>query len=125
MYENILYTFRRCPYAMRARWALICANQSVIWREVSLKEKPVELLRVSPKATVPVLITSEGEVIEESIQIMRWALEINDRTNILCKDDYNSQKKIEKFIQMNDVLFKYHLDRYKYCLLYTSPSPRD
>ena len=114
MNENILYTFRRCPYAMRARWALICANQSVIWREVSLKEKPVELLRVSPKATVPVLITSEGEVIEESIQIMRWALEINDRTNILCKDDYNSQKKIEKFIQMNDGLFKYHLDRYKY-----------
>ena len=90
MYENILYTFRRCPYAMRARWALICTNQSVIWREVSLKAKPVELLRVSPKATVPVLITSEGEVIEESIQIMRWALEINDRTNILCKDDYNT-----------------------------------
>lgn len=73
----ILYSFRRCPYAMRARLALIVSGQSVELREVSLRAKPAAMLAASPKATVPVLITPEG-VIDESLQIMLWALRRSD-----------------------------------------------
>ena len=62
--SDILFSFRRCPYAMRARWAIIMTRQSVVLREVLLAKKPKELLEISPKGTVPVLVTNEGEVIE-------------------------------------------------------------
>lgn len=74
----ILYTFRRCPYAIRARLAIAYSGQAVVWREVLLKEKPTELLRLSPKATVPVLQLVDGRVIDESLEIMLWALEQSD-----------------------------------------------
>ena len=118
MSENILYTFRRCPYAMRARWALLSTKQSVLWREVQLKQKPKELLRVSPKATIPVLITAEGTVVDESLKIMRWALANSDISNIQCQGDKEAEEKIDYLIGINDGIFKYHLDRYKYANRY-------
>lgn len=74
----ILYSFRRCPYAMRARMALMVAGISVELREVDLKNKPAELLAVSPKGTVPVLLLHDGTVIDESLDIMRWAITESD-----------------------------------------------
>ena len=71
----VLYSFRRCPYAMRARWALLQAGLLVEWREVALRHKPECLRQASPKATVPVLVTADGNVIDESLAIMRWALQ--------------------------------------------------
>jgi len=74
----ILYSFRRCPYAMRARWALLEAGLRVQWREIALKRKPAEMLQVSPKGTVPVLVLSDGTVIDESLAVMEWALDQAD-----------------------------------------------
>ena len=74
----ILYSFRRCPYAMRARLGLSAARQDVRVREVVLRDKPAEMLAASPKGTVPVLVLPEGRVIDESLDIMRWALGRND-----------------------------------------------
>ena len=74
----ILYSFRRCPYAMRARMAIASADTPVSLREVLLKDKPPELLAASPKATVPVLVLPDGNVIEESLDVMQWALKAND-----------------------------------------------
>src|SRR4051812_18964297 len=70
----VFYSFRRCPYAMRARLALIASGQVCELREVVLRDKPVELLQASPKGTVPVLIDIDGRVIDESLAIMLWAL---------------------------------------------------
>ena len=114
MKENILYTFRRCPYAMRARWALLLTRQVVIWREVLLKDKPQELFDISSKGTVPVLLTSNGDIIDESIDIMRWALMTSKSFEILCKGDSGLEEQIYDLIKKNDGPFKYHLDRYKY-----------
>ena len=66
----ILYSFRRCPYAMRARLAIASAAQQVELREVVLRDKPEEMLAASPKATVPVLVLADGSVLEESRDIM-------------------------------------------------------
>ncbi|HYG31982.1 MAG TPA: glutathione S-transferase N-terminal domain-containing protein, partial [Methylophilaceae bacterium] len=74
----LLFSFRRCPYAMRARIALRYSGVSLRIQEVSLKEKPAEMVRLSPKGTVPVLALPDGKVIEESLDIMRWALAQND-----------------------------------------------
>ena len=76
--EPVLYSFRRCPYAMRARMAIAYAGVRVRLREVVLKDKPPALLEASPKGTVPVLIDVDGAVIEESRDVMRWALSQND-----------------------------------------------
>ncbi len=74
----ILYSFRRCPYAIRARMAIHYARQTVELREVFLKDKPVSMLLASPKATVPVLVLPDGKVLEESIDIMHWAISLRD-----------------------------------------------
>ena len=74
----VLYSFRRCPYAMRARMALWASGQTCELREVVLRDKPAELLAASPKGTVPVLVLADGTVIEQSLDIMRWALGRND-----------------------------------------------
>jgi len=74
----ILYSYRRCPYAMRARMALKYAGIAVEMREISLRDKPAHLLEVSPKGTVPVLVTAHGAVFEQSLDIMHWALQQND-----------------------------------------------
>ena len=113
MKHNILYSFRRCPYAIRARWALVNTNQIVELREVILKNKPIELIQISKKATVPVLKTSLNKVIDESLDIMIWSIERSNMHALLGKNSAQSQE-IFSLIQTNDKIFKYHLDRYKY-----------
>lgn len=103
----ILYSFRRCPYAMRARLALWVAGIDVILREVKLADKPPALIEISPKATVPVMISADGPLLEESVEIMRWALGRNDPEGWLSGDDH-------ELLELIDGPFKHHLDRYKY-----------
>ena len=71
----ILYSFKRCPYAMRARMALYLSKTIVELREVSLRNKPQSMLEISPKATVPVLLLDDGRIIDESIEIIDWCIE--------------------------------------------------
>ncbi|MDN3448501.1 glutathione S-transferase [Psychrobacter sp. APC 3281] len=106
-----LYSFRRCPYAMRARLGLIFAELPVELREITLKNKPDQMLAISPKGTVPVLQLSDGSVIEESVEIMMWALEKNDPQGLL---DEKISSKANALIAQNDNEFKQWLDRYKY-----------
>lgn len=103
----ILYSFRRCPYAMRARLALAISGTSVELREVKLSAKPDAMLAASPKGTVPVLILADGSIIDQSIDIMRWALAGHDPQGWLHHDD-------PALIATNDGPFKQDLDRYKY-----------
>jgi glutathione S-transferase len=110
----ILYSFRRCPYAMRARLALVYANIQVELREVVLRDKPAELLELSPKATVPVLQLLDGEILEESIDIMLWALEQHDPDYWYQNRSPVQQAEMRMLIKQNDGEFKYYLDRYKY-----------
>ena len=109
----ILYSFRRCPYAMRARMALIASGQKVVLREVALRDKPAAMIAASPKGTVPVLVLPCGRVIDESLDIMRWALSRHDPEGWLEGDD-------AALIARNDGAFKHHLDRYKYVSRYRS-----
>lgn len=107
MSKAILYSFRRCPYAMRARMAIASSGMQVILREISLRDKPQSLLDISPKATVPVLLTPEEKVIDESLDIMLWALRQSDPSAWLNNINY-------ALIENNDGPFKQWLDRYKY-----------
>jgi glutathione S-transferase len=106
----ILYSYRRCPYAMRARMAIWAANIEVEVREISLREKPAHLLQISPKGTVPVLQLPDGSVIEQSLEIMQWALAQNDPQGWLNAN----REAINALITINDGDFKKALDRYKY-----------
>lgn len=108
----VLYSYRRCPYAMRARMALSYADIAVEIREVSLKDKPAHLLQVSPKGTVPVLVLEDGQVIEQSLDIMHWALRQQDTDSWLGAD----LQQQELLIAENDGSFKQSLDRYKYAI---------
>lgn len=103
----ILYSFRRCPYAMRARMAVAVSGVTVELREVVLRDKPPEMLEASPKGTVPVLLLPDGGVLEESLDIMRWALSQGDPEGWLAHDDQN-------LVSASDGPFKQALDRYKY-----------
>ncbi|NOR72199.1 MAG: glutathione S-transferase [Methylomarinum sp.] len=107
----ILYSFRRCPYAMRARLAIANSAIPVELREVVLRNKPQQLLDISAKGTVPVLLLLDGTVIDESLGIMHWVLAQNDPDNWLAND---LTEDIKQLIQGNDEEFKYYLDRYKY-----------
>ena len=106
-----LYSFRRCPYAMRARMAIRASQLQVELREVVLKNKPAEMLEASPKATVPVLVTEQNQVIDESLDIMHWSLQQNDPYQWLRPEH---AEVTEKLIRYNDNIFKIHLDHYKY-----------
>ena len=114
----ILYSFRRCPYAIRARLALAAAGlqpgSDLELREVALKAKPPELVEASAKATVPVLVLPQGEVIEESLAIMHWALAQADPGGWLAGWGASDRATIEALIHENDGPFKHHLDRFKY-----------
>ena len=110
-YLPVLYSFRRCPYAMRARMAIKKATINVELREVVLRNKPSQLLAISTKATVPVLQLPDATVIDESLDIMHWALTQNDPDNCIQKE---IAEDILQLIQWNDGEFKYYLDRYKY-----------
>ncbi|KDD70335.1 glutathione S-transferase [Pseudomonas sp. BT76 TE3572] len=114
---NTLYSFRRCPYAMRARMALRYAGVAVNIVEVSLKAKPAEMLALSSKGTVPVL-SVDGRVIDESLAIMHWALAQSDPQDWLLKDDPVGQQLIAGLIEENDQVFKVYLNRYKYAERY-------
>ena len=114
MKHNILYSFRRCPYAIRARWALLNTNQLVELREVDLKKKPIELIKISEKATVPVLKTNSNQIIDESLDIMIWSIKRSNRNELIGENDNNESKDIFNLIEKNDQIFKYHLDRFKY-----------
>ncbi len=106
-----LYSFRRCPYAMRARMAITASGAPVALREIILRDKPAEMLAASPKGTVPVLL-ADGRVIDESIDVMHWALRRNDPEGWLAAGDEDS------LITEADGPFKHHLDRYKYASRY-------
>lgn len=108
---HCLYSFRRCPYAMRARLGILFAELQVELREITLKNKPSQMLAISPKGTVPVLQLVDGTVIEESTEIMIWALEQQDPQGLL---DAEVQQQANALIDKNDNEFKYWLDRYKY-----------
>jgi glutathione S-transferase len=109
----ILYSFRRCPYAMRARLALAISGQACELREVMLKAKPAELLSASAKASVPVLVLPSGEVIAQSLDIMRWALQRNDPAQWLPAE-LEQAAQVQALIDDCETTFKHHLDRYKY-----------
>ena len=119
MTNDILYSFRRCPYAIRARWALLICEIKVEIREIELKNKPLDFLNKSKTKTVPILIKKDSEVIEESLEIILWALSESKRGNIeLIYLPDNKKKDIFEIINENDNEFKYHLDRFKYSTRY-------
>ena len=115
----ILYSFRRCPYAIRARMAIRYANIKVELREILLAEKPQSMLDVSPKGTVPVLVLADGNVLDESMDIISWALNINDPDKWRIKHD---DALVMKLLEQNDGLFKQQLDHYKYAARFPEQS---
>jgi len=112
--KPVLYSFRRCPYAIRARLAVAASGISVELREVVLKNKPQPMLDISPKGTVPVLLLPDGIVLEESRDIIRWALTQSDPMGWQSGASSDELWEAETLIQENDFVFKQHLDRYKY-----------
>ena len=111
----VLYSFRRCPYAMRARMALILTSHTCELREILLTDKPDSMLEISPKGTVPVL-QLEGRIIDESMDIIKWAIKSgSEKMHILSEDE---EAMSNSLIQLFDSKFKYHLDRYKYSSRY-------
>ena len=102
MAPPILYSFRRCPYAMRARMSIVRETYEVELREVVLRDRPDHMMEISPKGTVPVLLLPDGTVIEESLEIMQYVL------------DWELSEEETHWVDRNDNEFKFHLDRYKY-----------
>ena len=111
--KPVLYTFRRCPYAMRARMALRVSGIETEQREIIFRDKPLQLLAISPKGTVPVLVTPDAHVIDQSLDIMKWALTINDPHNWL-NPQTGRLDDMHGLIADSDGPFKHDLDRYKY-----------
>ena len=115
MKTPILYSFKRCPYAMRARMAIKLANIRCEIREIKLNNKPGRMLEVSPKGTVPVLVL-ENRIIDESNEIIEWVL---DKVNVFGKNLNHYEINLsEQLIEIFDGKFKFHLDRYKYANRY-------
>lgn len=121
MTHAILYSFRRCPYAMRARLALAVSGIQVEIREITLRDKPRAMLDLSPKGTVPVLITPDGTLVEESLDLMYWALRQSDPESWLVTAS-QQVTLTRQLIQQNDSEFKQYLDRYKYADRYPEHS---
>jgi glutathione S-transferase len=116
----ILYNFRRCPYAIRARMALSYAGIRTEQHEVDLKNKPPEFIKISPKATVPVLLLENGQVIDQSLDIIKWALEQSDPDGWMTKE---LEQKCDELVHLNDHYFKPILDNYKYPQKADRPDP--
>ncbi len=110
----VLYSYRRCPYAMRARMAIMASGLQVEQREIVFWDKPMEMLAASPKGTVPVLILPDGQVIDESRDIMLWALSQSDELNWLPSEKDGTFAEMISLIDVCDNEFKTHLDHYKY-----------
>lgn len=121
---TLLYSFRRCPYAMRARMAVAYSGVQVDTVEVSLKAKPPEMLERSPKGTVPVLVLDD-QVLEQSLDIMRWALAQHDPDDWSLAADPAGQRQIAELIAENDGTFKFDLDHYKYAVRYPEFTQQD
>ena len=115
----VLYSFRRCPFAMRARMAIAVSGQKVRLREILLKDKPADMLAVSGKGTVPVLVLDDGRVIDESLDVMDWALGAADPEDWRGPDGAAQRALIADC----DGPFKGHLDRYKYATRYDDADP--
>lgn len=117
----VLYSYRRCPYAMRARMALKYAGIDVEIREILLRDKPKQMITLSPKATVPVLVLTDGRVIDESLDIMNWALGQQDKDG-WRQIDLDAAKAL---ITENDGSFKQSLDAYKYAERHPEKTPEE
>ncbi len=113
MVVPVLYSFRRCPFAIRARLAIHASRQTVELREVILRNKPEAMLLASPKGTVPILLLSEGRVVDESLDIMTWSLKQADPEGWL-PERQDDQLRFDELLARNDGWFKMALDRYKY-----------
>lgn len=109
----VLYSFRRCPYAIRARLALAVAQQPYQLHEVALRDKPAALLAASPKGTVPVLVLPDGSVLEQSLDVMHWALQRNDPAGWLHPSS-GTRQDLLPWVAQCDTTFKPLLDRCKY-----------
>jgi glutathione S-transferase len=118
----LLYSFRRCPYAIRARLALASSGCLHAVREVVLRDKPAEMITASAKATVPVLVLPDGRVLEESLMIMDWALAQNDPDNWLAPQNLPDDDSRDLIAECESP-FKHHLDRYKYAVRYDDADP--
>lgn len=116
----ILWSFRRCPYAMRGRMGLKVSGVDYEHREIILRDKPQEMLDASPKGTVPVFIKDDGDIFDESLDVLNWALSQNDPLEWLNCD----RKAASALIKANDTDFKHHLDRYKYASRYSDDAKR-
>tara|TARA_B100000214_G_C23922846_1_gene606925 strand:+ start:672 stop:1316 length:645 start_codon:yes stop_codon:yes gene_type:complete len=121
MEHHVLYSFRRCPYAMRARMALAYSKVSYEHREILLRDRPQTLYDLSSKGTVPVLQLADGSVIDESVDIMKWALKRNDPEH-WYKENFDHQ---DCLVNKNDEIFKKRLDRYKYHVRFPERSYQD
>ncbi len=122
----LLYTYRRCPYAMRARMALLIAGIPFDAHEIELRHKPPAMLAASPKGTVPVLVLPGGQVLEQSWDIVEWALNHCDATgNAQVWWRNASTPDCQALMHLNDSDFKHHLDRYKYPERYGEVNPED
>jgi glutathione S-transferase len=115
----VLYTYRRCPYAMRARMALCISQQVFVAHEIVLRDKPRALLAASPKGTVPVLVLPDGQVLDESLDIMRWAFSQHDASGWGAS---LQTPQAQHWLALNDGAFKASLDRYKYPQRFGLPS---
>ncbi len=107
----LLYSYRRCPYAMRARMALLVAGIEFDALEIVLRDKPAAMLALSPKGTVPVLSLVDGSVLEQSLEIVHWAFGVNDREGWWERSQTTANIEL---LGVCDGRFKHHLDRYKY-----------
>ncbi len=121
--QPLLYTYRRCPYAMRARMALLWAGVDFHAHEIVLRSKPAGLLAASAKGTVPVLVLPGGEVLEESWDIVRWALNAPSAPGPARAAWELAQREDNlQLLHTNDGAFKHHLDRYKYPERFAAPA---
>lgn len=109
----VIYSLRNCPYAMRARLAIYKAKYPVALRDIVLSNKPQSMLDASPKGTVPVLVLTDNQVIDESLAIMLWALQESDPDNLLHSHDNAILVNMLELIEQFDVDFKTSLNAYK------------
>ena len=114
----ILYSLRRCPYAMRGRMGIVLSKQQVLLREIVTKDKPSELLASSPKGTVPVLVLPDGQIIEQSLDVMNWALQQNDPQDLLRSSNPTLNQQVHQLIKVNDDEFIGHLEKYRASVRY-------
>lgn len=118
----VLYSLRNCPFAMRARMAIYRSQVPVLLRDIVLSDKPPEMLEVSPKGTVPVVVTSHGTVIEESSEVMLWALSENDPEDLLLSTNPDMLDSIRGLIHQFDTEFKPCLEAYRAAKRYHEPN---